>query len=257
MNELSWATQIIILAGGKGTRMESDEPKALTLLSRKPFLRHILDTLTTLSVPVAPVIVVGYKKEHIFETIGAEYTYAVQTEQLGTGDAVKSAKEHITDLTAPVVVLYADHPLVSAETIEKLITKQQETKLPVVMATTTVPDFEGWYQAFSTWGRIIRDESGHIVGNIENKDATEEQRTITEVNPCFFVFDGAWLWKHLELLRNENAQKEYYLTDLVKSAFSEGFTISSVSIPPEEAIGANSKKELEILEGIYTQKNKD
>ncbi len=257
MHEPTNTTQIIILAGGKGTRMESDEPKALTHLAGKPFLRHILDTLKAVSFPVKPVIVVGYKKEHIFETIGTEYAYAVQTEQLGTGDAVKSAKEHITDLALPVVVLYADHPLVSVETIEKLIMKQQETKLPVVMATTTVPSFEGWYQAFSTWGRIIRDESGHIVGNIENKDASEEQRKITEVNPCFFVFDGVWLWKHLELLRNENVQKEYYLTDLVKSAFSEGFTIPSVSIPPEEAIGANSKKELEILEGIYKEKNKD
>ncbi len=257
MKESDISTNVIILAGGKGTRMESDEPKALTALSGKPFLQHILDTLSCISLPVKPVIVVGYKKEHIFECIGAEYSYAVQTEQLGTGDAVKSAKEHITDLTLPVVVLYADHPLVSKETVERLITKQQETKLPVVMATTTVPNFEGWYEAFSTWGRIMRDDLGHIVGNIENKDASDEQKKITEVNPCFFVFDGPWLWGHLELLQNENAQKEYYLTDLVKRAFSEGFTIPSVSIPPEEAIGANSKKELEILEGIYKEKNKD
>jgi bifunctional UDP-N-acetylglucosamine pyrophosphorylase/glucosamine-1-phosphate N-acetyltransferase len=114
--------QVIILAGGKGTRMESDEPKALTLLDTKPFLQHILDTVHTFDLAQKPIVIVGYKKEHIYEQIGNDQCmYAVQEEQLGTGDAVKAAKMHITDTHAPVMVLYADHPLISADTIEKLV----------------------------------------------------------------------------------------------------------------------------------------
>lgn len=249
--------QIVILAGGKGTRMESEDPKALTLLAGKPFLRHILDTIEKTVFQTKPIIVVGYKKERIFEVIGTDYTYAVQHEQLGTGDAVKSAKEKVTDLDAPVVVLYTDHPHISKETLEKLVEKQEETKLPIVMATTTIPHYGDWYQAFTTWGRIVRNDMGDIVRNIEYKDTCDSEKEICEVNPCFFAFDGKWLWSHLENLKNENAQKEYYLTDLVKQAFEEGYTIPSVDIPPEEAIGVNSKKELEILEKIYAEKNKD
>lgn len=247
-------TEIIILAGGKGTRMESLEPKALTDLAGKPFLGHILHTIETIPGAPKPIIVVGYKKEHIYEKIGENYPYAVQTEQLGTGDAVKCAKEKITNPQAPVVVLYADHPLISSQTIENLLAKQRETKSPIVMATTSVPNYDDWYKAFTTWGRIVRNSMGDIIKNIEYKDTTDDEKTITEVNPCFFVFDGAWLWQHLEMLKNENAQGEYYLTDVVSYAFQEGYSIPSVSIPPEEAIGANSKGELEILEKIYREK---
>jgi bifunctional UDP-N-acetylglucosamine pyrophosphorylase/glucosamine-1-phosphate N-acetyltransferase len=248
--------QVIILAGGKGTRMEADGPKALTLLAGKPFLQHILDTISLTSFVCNPVIVVGYMKEYIYEKIGLNHTYAVQYEQLGTGDAVKSAKEKITDPNAPVIILYADHPHISVQTIEKLIEKQAETKLPIVMATTTIPHYGDWYQAFTTWGRIVRNEMGDIIKNIEYKDTCDSEKEICEVNPCFFAFDGAWLWPHLDIVKNENAQNEYYLTDLVKIAFEEGYIIPSVPIPPEEAIGVNSKKELEILENIYKEKNK-
>ncbi len=247
--------EIIILAGGKGTRMESDNPKALTLLDGKPFLTHILETLAQATVAVNPIIVVGYKKEMVYEVIGPKYVYAVQNEQLGTGDAVKSAKVKISQESLPVVVLYADHPLISVHTIEQLIAKQRQTKSPIVMATTTVPSFSGWYHAFMKWGRFKRNSLGDITQIIEYKDATDIEKEINEVNPAYSVFDGTWLWKHLEILKNENAQKEYYLTDLVKYAFDEGYLIPSVSIPPEEAIGANSKEELTILENIF-KKNK-
>jgi bifunctional UDP-N-acetylglucosamine pyrophosphorylase/glucosamine-1-phosphate N-acetyltransferase len=243
--------EIIILAGGKGTRMESDKPKALTMLAGKPFLGHILDTLKNADFVSPPIIVVGYKKDEIYDYVGSTTRCAVQESQLGTGDAVKSAKTKVMNTQAPVLVLYADHPLISIETIHKLIAKQSETKSPIVMATTTVPHFSEWYETFSKWGRFKRNQLGDITEIIEYKDATAEERQIREVNPAYSIFDGVWLWEHLDILKNENSQGEYYLTDLVKYAFNEGYMIPSVSIPPEEAIGANSKNELQVLEEIY------
>lgn len=248
---------IIILAGGKGTRMESDAPKALTLLDGKPFLSHILETIkSSFGEAIKPVIVVGYKKEEVIKTIGEDYTYAVQEEQLGTGHAVKITEEYLQDKTGSVVILYADHPMISGETIKALVEKQQETKSPIVMATTIVPHFEDWYHTFIGWGRFKRNSMDDITAIIEYKDADDQEKAICEVNPGYSVFDKAWLFEHLQKLSNENAQKEYYLTGLVQFAFDEGYVIPSVTIPPEEAIGANSLKELEILEQIYNKKNK-
>ncbi len=248
---------IIILAGGKGTRMESDAPKALTLLDGKPFLKHILETIeSSFNGEITPVIVVGYKKEEVIETIGKDYTYAIQEEQLGTGHAVKITEEYIPNTEGSVVVLYADHPMISGNTIKALVEKQQETKSPIVMATTIVPHFEDWYHTFIGWGRFKRNSMGDITSIVEYKDATEEEKALCEVNPAYSVFDRQWLFEHLAKISNENAQKEYYLTGLVQFAFDEGYVIPSVTIPPEEAIGANSLKELEILEQIYNKKNK-
>lgn len=248
---------IIILAGGKGTRMESDAPKALTLLDGKPFLSHILETIeSSFGEAMKPVIVVGYKKEEVIKTIGEDYTYAVQEEQLGTGHAVKITEPYIQNKEGSTVVLYADHPLISGDTIKALIEKQRETKSPIVMATTIVPHFDDWYHTFIGWGRFKRNSMGDITAIIEYKDANNEEKAICEVNPAYSVFDTQWLFEHLTKISNENAQKEYYLTNLVQFAFDEGYVIPSVTIPPEEAIGANSLKELEILEKIHDKKNK-
>ena len=142
--ENSEKIKIIILAAGKSTRMKSDTPKALMPLKNKSFIQHILDTIKKLAPDIKPIIVVGHKKEMIREALGENYTYALQLKQLGTGHAVLSAKSAITTPHEIVIVLAADQPMVSKETLESIIKKYEEKKPTITMGTVTVPDFKEW-----------------------------------------------------------------------------------------------------------------
>ncbi len=242
-------TEIIILAAGKGKRMGADGPKALTMLKGKSFLHRLTESVKKVFHKKSPIIVVGHQKELVKNALGAEYRYAHQDEQLGTGHAVLVARDLVGPDTSSVMVLYADHPLLSTDTIQSLATKHREEGAVHTMATIQLPHWNDWYKdAFYNFGRIVRDTSGKILGIVEQKDASPEELEITEVNPAYFCFDNTWLWKELSELRNENAQKEYYLTDLVKKAFETGAKIITVTIDPKEGLGANTKEQLAFLE---------
>ncbi len=237
--------------------MESEEPKALSLLCGKSFLERILNTVYSLNLSIKPVIVVGYKKERIFEEFGDNHNYAEQLEILGTGHAVLSAKNHTHKDHKTVFVISGDQPLISPNTIKDIINTHNNENSIVTIGTILLSDFDDWRSsAYTNYGRIIRDENGGVLSITEFKDANEEERKIKEVNPAIYAFDAEWLWNNINNLKNLNAQGEYYLTDLVKMAQEQKKKI--VAIPVSnimEIFQPNSKKELEQLEEICLKEN--
>lgn len=242
----------MILAAGKGTRMKSDLPKVLTPVGGRPILARLMAAVKASGLDEKPVVVIGHERSRICDTFNGFCEYAVQEEQLGTGHAVLSAKQTVGDSDA-VIVLYGDHPFISSETLLALAGRHEERGNTLTMMTVTVPSFEGWHAAFLYWGRILRGSNCHMTGIREFKDATDEERAIREVNPSLFCFRADWLWENLPKVGTKNVQGEYYLTDLVALAVSQGEKLSSISVAPEEVIGINTPEEQEIAEALLVR----
>lgn len=235
--------QIVILAAGKGTRMEVPIPKVLVLLHEKPVIKHLLEQVAQVPDIGTPILVVGYKHEEVRAALGDQYIYALQTEQLGTGHAVQYAQSFVT--ADNMLVLYGDMPLVKTESILKLIELHEQNGAAVSMFTTQVPDFEDVYSHFRGFGRIIREHQYHTIQKItEFKDATDEEKKILEVNPGIYMFNTLWLWPNLKRITNQNAQGEFYLTDIIELAIRDGYMIHSLRIDPSEVYGINTQEHL-------------
>ncbi len=240
-------TGVVILAAGKGTRLNAtDTPKAMFPLNGKPMVSFVVNTAQAAGFSARQIcLVVGFQKEKVMEYFKDTVSYAVQQEQLGTGHAVGVAKETLRDIDT-VVVLYGDMPFVTVDSVTRLLSTHQERGNTVTLMTVTVPNFEGQYAPLYSFSRVVRRTSdGHIERLVEMKDATEEQMKIHELNPCYFCFRADWLWENLKKLNNHNAQKEYYLVDVVKMAIEQGEKISSITIDPTEAVGINTPDDLE------------
>ena len=235
---------IVILAAGMGKRMQSNLPKVLHPLAGRPLLAHALDTARILS-PTALCVIYGHGGDQVPAAFAAPgLTFALQEPQLGTGHALMQAVPHIAD-TTPTLVLYGDVPLTCATTLQRLISQACSDKLGIL--TVNLPDPTGY-------GRIVR-ENGAVTRIVEQKDATDSERAISEVNTGIMVIPTFKLKQWLGALSNNNVQQEYYLTDIVAMAVADGVPI--VTEQPDavwETLGVNSKVQLAELERIY-QKN--
>lgn len=242
-------TQIVILAAGKGTRMNSELPKVLVLLHGKPMINYLMDSVIASKIDSKPVIIVSPDNINIIKAALPQYhlEYVIQEKQLGTGHAVACTRDYIKPETKNIVVLYGDHPFLTAESIKKFASLKHDalTIMPAVL-----PDFAGWHHNFYHWGRIIRAQDGLVEGIVELKDTNDEQKLITEVNPGFMCFNKDWLFSNIDKLKDDNKAQEFYLTDMVKIAFQDGYKVGTIEIEAREAMGINSLDELKIAESL-------
>lgn len=239
-------TEIIVLAAGKGTRMNTTLPKVLLPIHHHTMIDYTLRAIAKSDFPHKPHLVVGHQKEKVQEHLGQSANYIHQKKQLGTGHAVKITEPYIKGSAATILVLYGDHPVVSHNTISKILKTHQEKNATLTMATTKPTGI--FLDKFKGFSRIIRNENNQIIRTVEAKDATQEELKITEVNPAYLCFNKTWLFKKLKEINNQNKQNEYYLTDLIGLATKEGNLINDVQIPPKEALGANTREQLKFLE---------
>lgn len=243
--------QIIVLAAGHGKRMNNNYmPKVLIPFFGKALVQHLIEAIKESGVCHQLAIVVGQEAEMVKQVLGPNYTYVLQAEQLGTGHAVTCTREALKGKADDIMVLYGDHPLVTAAMITNLTQVHLDQGRVLTMGTVKVSDFDGWRESFTNFGRIIRDDQGKVCEIVEVKDATEGQKEIKELNPSYFCFKADWLWQNLDNLKNNNAQQEYYLTDLVGLACSQGQEIATVEIEPKEALGVNTAEQLELIKQI-------
>ncbi|MDD5032373.1 MAG: GNAT family N-acetyltransferase [Patescibacteria group bacterium] len=242
-------TKVVVLAAGKGVRMNSHLPKVLVPLAGRPMIEYLIRSIIEAEVDGRPVIVVSPDNKEIIEEALASYNcdYAIQEEQLGTGHALACARPLFGPEVKNVISFYGDHPFVRAEAVKKLAGSHTGV---ITIATIKVDDFHDFRKNFFHWGRIARDENGDVKKIVEFKDATEEEKEIKEINPGFYCFDKDWLCANIDKLKNNNKQGEYYLTDLVGLAFSEGHKIKTITIDSRQAVGINSPEELAIAEKL-------
>jgi len=237
---------IVILAAGMGKRMHSALPKVLHPLAGRPLLSHVLDTARTLA-PARLVVVIGHGADAVRAAVGApDVQFAVQEQQLGTGHALAQALP-LLDPTVPTLVLYGDVPLTRASTLKRLAdaAAQAGKQGGYAVLTVMLADPTGY-------GRIVRDAAGQVARIVEQKDASEAERKIAEINTGIVVTPTAPLAGWLAALKNDNAQGEYYLTDVVEQAIAAGYPAVTAQPDAEwETLGVNSKQQLAELERVH------
>lgn len=232
----------IILAAGQGTRMRSSLPKVLHEIADRPLLQHVYDTSRTL-VNNSVYIIYGHGGERVKSALsGLDATWIEQKEQLGTGHAVQQAVQYIDD-DDTVLILYGDVPLLKGHTIENILNKVSDRTISLL--TVMLDDPTGY-------GRIVRDQQHAVVRIVEQKDASESELLIDEGNTGILAAKGDKLKNWLSRLQNNNAQNEYYLTDIIEMAVADGLTIQTTHpTNQDEVLGVNNKAQLAHLERAY------
>lgn len=241
---------VVILAAGKGTRMNSNLPKVLHSIAGKPMLHHVLDSVDALKVhAVQKMVVVGHGAEQVIASVAnSECQCVAQTQQMGTGHAVMQTLPLLRS-DALVLILYADIPLIQPESLKGLIACATQNTLGLM--TVELPNPTGY-------GRILRNSTGDVVAIVEEKDASDEQKKITEVNTGIMAVPASKLTAWLPALSNDNAQGEYYLTDIIAASHADGTVINVYkAASADEVEGVNNRRQQAKIERLYQRRQAD
>ena len=231
----------VILAAGKGTRMKSETPKVLHTIFDKTLVGYVIDAVNGTGLADENFVIVGHQAERVEEYINENYKNAktvLQSPQLGTGHAVSMVLPYLNDFDGEVVILCGDTPLITSETLKEFVEyhKTNKSDLTVMSAIFDNP---------TNYGRIIRGSNGHVEGIVEEKDATLEQKEIKEINAGIYCLDWQKIKPAFSELKTNNAQGEYYLTDIIKWGNEQGFEVNAYTLKNNEEIyGINSKANL-------------
>ncbi len=234
----------LILAAGKGTRMRSSLCKVLHPVAGRPMINYVIDAVAAAS-PDKIAVVVGHQSEEVIKALdGSGVEFAVQEPQLGTGHAVMAAEELLHDYTGDILILCGDIPLIQQRTLQYFIEYHRLEAAKLTVMTTRMENPQGY-------GRIIRDSRGFVSAIVEEKDATEECKRINEINTGIYLVKASLLFSLLTKIGSDNAQSEYYLTDIVKEAAKENELVRGFELRDSyEAIGINTRSELARVSGV-------
>lgn len=243
---------VLILAAGLGTRMKSNLAKVLHKLDGRPLINHVCETASELS-PRSIYTIVGHQAEDVKAAVLRELAedkagFAVQKQQVGTGDAVNAARELLANDDSTLLVLSGDVPMIRAETLASLVKVHDESEAACTVLSVHLKDPSGY-------GRVIRDSANNFQQIVEQKDATDEQRGVTEINSGIYCFNTKKLYAALARVRNNNAQGEYYLTDVPQILSNDGETIAiHVCDDHSEVEGVNDRRQLAAMEKVIRRR---
>ena len=241
-------TTAVILAAGMGTRMKTKIPKVLHKVGSKALITRVVDSLKVSGVDDI-IAVVGYKSELVEALFGNEIKFVKQEELLGSGDALKKAMPQLVSCNT-VLVTCGDAPLLSDKTFSELLAVHEKEKASCTFLTSIVPD------PFA-YGRVVRDESSRVVMITEEKDASEEEKAIKEINVGTYCFNREMLEKYIDEIKINEKKKEFYLTDIVGILREKEEKIETISCEPEDIVGINSRKELAMVNNILNKRTLD
>ena len=242
---MSRPLSVVILAAGKGTRMDSSIPKVLHHIGGIPMIQHVVNTAKKLNAEhIIPIL--GYKSEKIKETLDKEsLQYAIQNEQLGTAHAVMQSKDALINFNGNVLILYGDVPLISAETLQDLIDVHNNQDAHATVLTTVLDNPKGY-------GRIIRDKDGNLAKIVEQSDSSEDELKVKEINSGIYVFKSWILFNLLPMVNNKNSQQEYYLPDVINLILSNNDKVAIKKSPKYiEVEGINDVVQLNKMNEYY------
>ncbi|WP_214269050.1 bifunctional UDP-N-acetylglucosamine diphosphorylase/glucosamine-1-phosphate N-acetyltransferase GlmU [Staphylococcus pseudoxylosus] len=240
----------IVLAAGKGTRMKSKKYKVLHDVAGKSMIEHVVDNVKQSGVEQL-VTIVGHGAQNVKETLGDASLYSFQEEQLGTAHAVKMASEYLKDEQGTTLVVCGDTPLITAATLKSMIEHHENAKAQATVLSATAENPYGY-------GRILRDSAQRLTKIVEQKDASETERQINEISSGIFAFDNQVLFEKLELVRNENAQKEYYLPDVLSLILDDKGNVEIYHTDDfEEIMGVNDRVMLSEAEKTFKKRTNE